>query len=91
MRAAVVCKHVQSRACVTLEFPWWGTADAEIKVSSVENPELKGSLPLKPGVGQNIAMYASPFARNSFVPNFYIPSPFSSIYVPNFSLVFSLP
>ena len=29
----------------------WYTADAEIKVSSVENPELTNVLPLKPGVG----------------------------------------
>ena len=30
----------------------WGTADAEIQVPSVENPELSKVLPLKPGVGQ---------------------------------------
>ena len=32
----------------------WGTADAEIKVPSVENPEPTSVLPSKPGVGQNI-------------------------------------
>ena len=42
------------------------TADAEISVPSVENPELTNVLPLKPGVGQNIAVHASPTARNFF-------------------------
>ena len=41
--------------------PHWATEDAEIKVPSVENPELTNVLPaLKPGVGQNIATHASP-------------------------------
>ena len=49
-------------------FLLWGTADADIvKVSSVESPELTDVLPLKPGVGQNIALLASPTARNSFL------------------------
>ena len=47
--------------------PQWGTADAEIKVLSVENPGLTNVLPLKLGVGQNIAMHASPTARNYFL------------------------
>ena len=39
--------------------------DAEIKVASVENPELTDVLPaLKPGVGRNIATHASPQAKN---------------------------
>ena len=46
--------------------PQWGTVDAEMKVPSVENPELMNVLPLKPGVGQNIAMYALLTARNFF-------------------------
>ena len=45
----------------------WGTAVAEIKVSSVESPELTNVLPLKPGGGQNIAKLASPTARNFFL------------------------
>ena len=44
----------------------WGTADAESKVPSVENPELTDVLPSKPGVGQNTAVYASPI-RNFFL------------------------
>ena len=40
--------------------------DAEIKVPSVENPELTNVLPVKPGVGQNIAMHAYPTARIFF-------------------------
>ena len=46
--------------------PQWGTADAEIKAHSVESPELTNVLPLKPGVGQNIASDASPTARKFF-------------------------
>ena len=44
-----------------------GTADAEIKAPSVENPELTNVLPQKPGVGQNIATHASPTARKFFL------------------------
>ena len=44
-----------------------GTVDAGIKVPSVENPEVTSVLPLKPGEGQNIARYASPTARSSFL------------------------
>ena len=40
----------------------WGTADTEIKVPSVENPEMTNILPLKPWVSQNIASHASPTA-----------------------------
>ena len=47
----------------------WGcthseTLDAEIQDPSVENPVLTNVLHLKSGVGQNIAMHASPTARN---------------------------
>ena len=45
----------------------WGTADAEIKTPSVENPELTNVLLLKPGVEHNVAMHASPSARNFFL------------------------
>ena len=41
--------------------------DAEIEVSSVENPEMTDVLPLNPGVGQNIATHASLIARNFFL------------------------
>ena len=43
----------------------WGTADAEIKVPSVENPAER---PSKPGIGQNIATNrpTSPTARSFF-------------------------
>ena len=34
--------------------PQWGIVDAEIKVLSVQNPELTNVLPLKPGVGQDL-------------------------------------
>ena len=44
--------------------PRWGSADAEINVLSVENPELSKVLSLKHGVGQIIASPASSAARN---------------------------
>ena len=40
--------------------------DAEFKVLSTENLKLANVLPLKPGVGQNIALHASSAARNVF-------------------------
>ena len=51
----------------------WNTTDAEIKVLPAENRELS-----KPWVGQNIALHASPTARDSPPPptppcNFYHP------------------
>ena len=55
-----------------------GTADAEMKVPSVESPELRQVLPLKPGVGQNIEYSHACFAH--FWNNFYLPAPFSFIY-----------
>ena len=46
--------------------PQWGTGDAEMKAPSVENSELTNVLPLKSGVGQNIAMHASPIVGDFF-------------------------
>ena len=43
-----------------------GAADAEIKVPSGENTELKHS-PLKPGVGQYIAIHATLTANDFFL------------------------
>ena len=45
---------------------YMGTADAETRVCSAENPEVTNVRSFKPGVGQNIAAHASPTARNSF-------------------------
>ena len=44
----------------------WGAADAEIKVPSAENTELKVP-PLKPGVSQYIAIHATLTARDFFL------------------------
>ena len=57
--------------------PQWGIFDAEIKVSSVETPEWR-VLPLKPGVGQNTAIHASP--RNFLLSNFSLSRPFNFIF-----------
>ena len=37
-------------------------------------------LPLKPGVGQNIAMYVSSTARDFFLELIYLPGPFTFIF-----------
>ena len=44
--------------------PWWDTTDAEVNVPSPKNSELLHMLSVKPGVDQNIALHASPIARN---------------------------
>ena len=41
-------------------------------------------LPLKPGVGQYIAMNATPTARDFFLANIYLPHPPPSVYSPAF-------
>ena len=69
--------------------PQWGAADAEIKVPSGENTELKRS-PLKPGIGQSIAIHATLTARDFFLAYFYHSGPFTCIFSktsPNFSYV----
>ena len=67
--------------------PQWGAADAEIKVSSGENTELK-RFPLKPGVGQYIAIHATLTARNFFLAYFYPSGPFTCIFFQNLSQFF---
>ena len=57
----------------------WGAADAEIKVPSGENTELKRS-PFKAGVGQCIAIHATLTARDFFLAYFYLSGPFTCIY-----------
>ena len=64
-----------------LSSPQWGAADAEIKVPSDENTELK-VLPLKPGVGQYIGIHATLTARDFFLAYFYTPGPFICIFFP---------
>ena len=70
--------------------PQLGTADAEIKHPSVENPELKGS-PFKPGAGPLIAVQATPSARGVFLANSTLlvvhSLAFSPKPLPNFSCV----
>lgn len=58
----------------------WGTADGEIKVLSVENPELLKVLPNSVSDGHDLAMHALPTARIStclistllFQPTFFL-------------------
>ena len=63
----------------TLDSPQWGAADAEIKVPSDENTELKCS-PLKPGVGQYIAIRATLTARELLLAYFYPSGQFTCIF-----------
>ena len=55
-------------------FPRWSTTDVDIKVRSVENPELTDTLLLKTGVSHNITMHASFTARNFFLDQKCLPS-----------------
>ena len=48
--------------------------DAEIKVYSVENTGRLKVFPLKPGVGKNIDMHASPTTRNLFFSDSFMTS-----------------
>ena len=41
-------------------------ADTQVSIPFVESPELSNIASGKPGVGQNLALHASPAARNSF-------------------------
>ena len=45
-------------------------------------------LPLKPGVGQYIAIHATPTARDFFLANFYPSGPLTCIFFQNLSRVF---
>ena len=49
------------------QLPQRGTADEAINAPCFSYPELTNVLLLKPGIGQNIAMYALPIARISFL------------------------
>ena len=62
-----------------VSFPQWDTAETEIRVPlwSTHNSTV---LPLKPGVGLNVAMHASPTAMNFLLSNFFLPGPFNFIY-----------
>ena len=62
--------------------PQLGIADAEIQNLSAENSEPSMVLPLKRGVGQNIALHTLLTAMNFFLSNFYLPGPFSFICSP---------
>ena len=59
-------------------FLQWGAVDAEIKVPSDENTELKGS-PFN-AWSRSIAMYAMPTAKDFFLANFYPSGPFTCIF-----------
>ena len=68
----------------------WHAVCAEIKVTYVENPELRNVLPLKPGVGQSIAMHAFLTARKVsrvLSDNICLPSTFT-VFPKSFHLTF---
>ena len=74
--------------CSCISAQQWGAVDVEIKVSSGENTALS-VLPLKPGVGQYMAIDAVLTARDFFHAYFYPSSPFTHILSktsPNFFL-----
>ena len=57
-----------------------GAADAEIKVPSGENTDLKRLPFVEPGIGQYIAIHATLTARDFFLAYFYPSSPFTCIF-----------
>ena len=59
--------------------PQWRAADAEIKVPSGENTELKRS-PFKPEVRQYTAIHATLTAIDFFLAYFYSSGPFTCIF-----------
>ena len=63
----------------SLSIPQWGAADAEIKVSSAENTEFKGS-PYKAWSRSYIAMHATLTAMDFFLANVYPSGPFTCIF-----------
>ena len=67
------------RKLLRISSPQLGAADAEIKVPAAENMCSK-VLPLKLGLGQYIATYATLTVRNLFLANFYPPGPFTRIF-----------
>ena len=64
-----------------------GTADAEINIPSVGNPELTSVLDVQPRAGQNIALHALPTASNFFL----VPGSTFPVQSPAFSLSNTLP
>ena len=58
-------EHFFLKVSLPVIAPQWGAADAEIKVPSGEN--RANVLPLKPGVGQYMAIYATLTARDFFL------------------------
>ena len=63
--------HTHTHALSPSLFPHWDTADAEIKIPSVEKLELSKILPFKPGICQNRANHVSPTARNFVLISFF--------------------
>ena len=61
--------------------PQWGAADAELKSHLLRTQSLN-VLPLKPVVGQYIAIHATLTARDFFLANFYPAGPFICIFCP---------
>ena len=67
----------------------WGAADAEIEVHLMRT-QSSNVLPLKPGVGQYVAIRATHTARDFFLAYFYPSGPFTCIFSkpsPDFSCV----
>ena len=48
------CLHMHTHSRQSFSTPHWDTADTEIQVPSVANPEVTDLLPLKPGEGHSL-------------------------------------
>ena len=89
-RSAIHCPWLRaSRYAVTLltSDPQWGTEKQ--KGSLCWGPRADNFLPLKPGVGQNIATHASPTARNFSLVLILLSYPVTFIFFEILSLLFN--
>ena len=81
-------KYILQGSSIFITSPQWGAADAEIKVPSGENTELKRS-PFK-AWSMSVYSYTCYAYRQGFLPYFYPSGPFTCIFFktsPDFSCV----
>ena len=79
-----VCPRLS--ACLSLSLP--RTRELQKLKSRLLRTQSLKVLPLKPGVGQYIAIHATLTARDFFLANFYSCSPFTCLFFENLSGVF---
>ena len=71
--------NIQKVVIISWKGAYFAQRGVRLKVPSDENTKLKVH-PLKPGVGQYIAMHATLTARDFFFASFYTSNPFTCIF-----------